>query len=159
MKEPPPQKQIPPERKALYYTGMGLTIVGVLLFLSTFVSGISNFGNFEDFDRRVKGEMCTALCGMGLMVVGGILMRVGAVGAAGSGFILDPEQARKDVEPWARMGGGVADDALSEIGLARKLEERLGQKESEPKIKVRCRQCQALNDETAKFCNQCGATL
>jgi hypothetical protein len=26
-------------------------------------------------------------------------------------------------------------------------------------VKVRCRGCQALNDETAKFCNQCGAEV
>jgi hypothetical protein len=156
--EQPPQRQIPPERKALYYTGMGMTGIGLLLFFSTFISGISNFGNFDNFEQRVKGEMCTAMLGMGLMIAGGIVMRIGAVGPAASGFILDPERARKDVEPWARMGGGVADDALSEVGLARKLEQHLGQG-SQPQIKVRCRQCQALNDENAKFCNQCGATL
>ncbi|MCC7087298.1 MAG: hypothetical protein IT427_20030 [Pirellulales bacterium] len=26
-------------------------------------------------------------------------------------------------------------------------------------VKVRCRQCRALNDEAAKFCNQCGENL
>lgn len=26
-----------------------------------------------------------------------------------------------------------------------------------PAVKVRCRSCQALEDETAKFCSQCGA--
>jgi hypothetical protein len=26
-------------------------------------------------------------------------------------------------------------------------------------IKIRCRGCQALNDESAKFCNQCGAVI
>jgi len=26
-------------------------------------------------------------------------------------------------------------------------------------VKVRCRNCQSLNDEVAKFCNQCGAVL
>lgn len=26
-------------------------------------------------------------------------------------------------------------------------------------VKVRCRSCQSLNDEAAKFCNQCGAAL
>jgi hypothetical protein len=26
-------------------------------------------------------------------------------------------------------------------------------------VKVRCRSCQSLNDETAKFCGQCGAAI
>ena len=29
----------------------------------------------------------------------------------------------------------------------------------EPVVKVRCRGCSALNDEHAKFCNQCGAAV
>ena len=28
-----------------------------------------------------------------------------------------------------------------------------------PVVKVRCRRCQALNDEAARFCNQCAASL
>jgi hypothetical protein len=28
-----------------------------------------------------------------------------------------------------------------------------------PQSKVRCHKCQALNDEHAKFCNQCGAAV
>ena len=32
----PPQKQIPPDRKALYYGGMALTGLGLLLFLLVF---------------------------------------------------------------------------------------------------------------------------
>jgi hypothetical protein len=30
---------------------------------------------------------------------------------------------------------------------------------TQPQVKVRCRQCQTLNEETARFCNQCGATM
>jgi len=40
------------------------------------------------------------------------------MGAAGSGIVLDPERAREDVEPWARMAGGVVKDALDEAGIA-----------------------------------------
>jgi hypothetical protein len=94
---------------------------------------------------------------MGLMVVGGILMSVGARGAAGSGLVLDPSRARQDLEPWSRMGGGMVQDALSEVNVVRKIEE--GAAHPQPQVKIRCRKCQALNDETAKFCNQCGAPL
>jgi hypothetical protein len=69
--------------------------------------------------------------------------------------VLDPEKAREDVEPWSRMAGGMIDDAVSEIEVAKKL----GERADSPKVKVRCRKCQALNDEEARFCNQCAAPL
>ena len=77
---------------------------------------------------------------------------------AGSGVVLDPEKARKDVEPWSRMGGGVVQDALSEIEVVKKIEDRFDSPKPQV-IKVRCRSCRMLNDETAKFCNQCGAVV
>lgn len=55
------------------------------------------------------------------------------------------------------MGGGVVQDALSEVEVVKKIEDRMDS--SDPKIKVRCRNCQALNDESAKFCGQCGAAI
>ena len=54
---------------------------------------------------------------MFLMIAGGVLATVGAAGAAGSGLKLDPEQARKDLEPWARLGGGLTKDSLDEMGI------------------------------------------
>jgi hypothetical protein len=151
-----PQKQITPDRKALYYVGMGLAGVGLLLFLSTFITSIGNFGNFDDFEGRARSEGFRAIGGMVLIMIGVFLMSVGARGWAGSGVILDPEKARRDVEPWSRLGGGVLQDALSEVDVVKKVEGRLDAPE---RIKVRCPKCQALNDETARFCNQCAAPI
>jgi RNA polymerase subunit RPABC4/transcription elongation factor Spt4 len=152
-----PNTQVPPERQALYYAGMALTGVGILLFLSVFVTGISNFGNFDNFESRTKSEGSRAIGGLVLMMIGGFMRNVGAKGWAGSGVVLDPEQARQDVEPWSRMSGGVVQDALSEVEVVKKIENRLDS--PGPQIKVRCRNCQTLNDETAKFCNQCGSSI
>lgn len=150
-----PNKQIPPERRALYYGGMIMIGVGLLLFLSTFVTFQANFGNFENFEGRARSEMSRAFGGIILIMIGGFLMNIGAKGWSGSGVILDPEQARKDVEPWSRMGGGVVQDALSEMDVVKKIEDRL----EAPQIKIRCKNCQTLNDEKAKFCNQCGQII
>jgi hypothetical protein len=149
-----PQRQITPDRKALYYAGMALAVVGVLLFVSVFFTGIANFGNFDDFQGRARSEGFRAIGGMALIVIGGILMNVGARGLAGSGVVLDPERGRRDVEPWSRMAGGVLDDALSEVDAVKKFGDP-----APPPVKVRCPKCRALNDEAAKFCNQCGAPL
>ena len=51
---------------------------------------------------------------MALVVVGQMMRRVAARGLAGSGVLLDPEQAREDLEPYSRMAGGiVAADRLA----------------------------------------------
>jgi hypothetical protein len=152
-----PKKQIPPERKALYYGGMALVGIGLLLFLSTFVTFMANFGNFDDFDARAKSEGFRAFGGMILTMIGLFMMNVGAKGWAGSGIVLDPEKGRKDIEPWSRMGGGIFQDALSEVEALKPGGGKLGS--PEPQVKVRCQKCQALNDETAKFCNQCGSAI
>ena len=41
----------------------------------------------------------------------------------------------------------------SEFGLAQ------SEESAEPQVKIRCQRCRALNDEPAKFCNQCGTAL
>lgn len=111
----------------------------------------------NDSNKQGRNFMIRALGGMGLMALGGFLMRVGAAGWAGSGVVLDPKRARKDLEPWTRMGGGMIQDALGEVDVVNKIEER--HEAPAPQIKVRCRRCQSLSDETARFCGQCGTAL
>ena len=152
-----PQKQIPTARRAMYYGGMALTGIGLLLFLSTFVTFLTNFGNFDNFTGRAQSHGVRAFGGVILIMIGGFMRNVGAKGWAGSGVILNPEKARKDVEPWSRMGGGIVQDALSEVGVVKKIEDRLDS--PEPQVKIRCQSCQQLNDENAKFCNRCGAAI
>ena len=55
------------------------------------------------------------------------------------------------------MAGGRVQDALSEVEAVTKIERALEPRA--PQIMVRCQKCQSLNDETAKFCNQCGAAI
>lgn len=153
----PPRKQISQERQTTYYLGMALIVIGMLLFFSVFVTGIINVGNFEDFDSQVRSSSFRAITGMALVILGSILANLGEKGLAGSGAVLDLEKAREDLEPWSRMAGGMVQDALSEVNVVKKIEERGGN--DQPLVKVRCRKCATLNEETAKFCNQCGAPL
>src|SRR5262245_41972221 len=136
----PPQRQVSPERQALYYGGMVLTGLGLVLFFSVFVTGAMNFGNFENFEGQARPAIFRAGSGMVLAMAGGFLMNIGARGWAGSGVVLNPEKARRDVEPWSRMAGGMAQDALSEVEVVKKAEERLNAPASQ--VKVRCRSCQ-----------------
>jgi hypothetical protein len=152
-----PNRQLPPGRIAVYYLGMILSIVGLLLFLSTFVTFFSNFGNFNNIDDLARSFVARAFGGIMLLGVGGALRSIGVKGWAGAGVVLDPQQARKDIEPWSRMGGGMVQDALSEVDVVNRLGEHLAP--PEPQVKIRCPACKSLNDETAKFCSQCGSAI
>ena len=156
---PGPNRNISSGRKTLYYVGMALMCIGFLTFCSVFVTGCMNFGNFDNFGGQMKSSMARGFGGMAMIIAGAVMMGIGRMGWAGSGIVLDPKQARRDVEPWSRMGGGMLNDALEEANLGKHL--GLGQRQSdtEPAIRARCRHCRALNDESARFCDQCGAEM
>ncbi|MCA9238122.1 MAG: hypothetical protein KDA44_21765 [Planctomycetales bacterium] len=112
-----PNRRISADRRALYYVGMIVSGLGLLSFLSTFVTFLSHFGDFSNFEANARSGGFRAFGGIVGLMIGGFLMNVGARGAAGAGLKLDPEQARRDVEPWSRMAGGMASDALDEAGV------------------------------------------
>ncbi len=145
-------KQISNGRKTAYYVGIGLMILGGLLFASTFVTIILNFGSFDNFEARAISGMLRAFGGMVLLVIGGILRGIGALGVAGSGVKLDPEQAKEELEPYARMAGGMIKDALDESEI------KPGGT-SEKIIMIKCTACGQLNEEDSKFCQECGTRL
>jgi hypothetical protein len=111
------QRQIPPERKAIFYIGRVVSVLGILSFLSTFLSAAAHFGDFTNFAERGRSMMLRAVIGMVMTIAGGLLSGVGKAGLAGSGITLDTEQARRDVEPWSRMSGGALKDAMDEAGI------------------------------------------
>ncbi len=157
MKPPEPVHDIPPERKTIYYIGVGMSLLGMLMFFSSFLVFLANFGNFNNFESTAKTTGFLAFGGLILIIVGGGVAGVGRSGLAGSGLMLDPRRARREREPWNRMAGGMANDTLSEMPILREI---VGHRDSgEPIVKVRCRSCSALNDESANFCGQCGQKL
>jgi hypothetical protein len=145
-------RHISAERKTAYYVGMGLQILGGLLFASTFVTFLMHFGDFTDFEARARSNGFRAFGGMALLITGGIIRGIGARGLAGSGMLLDPEKARAELEPYSRMAGGMAKDLLDEANI------KIGGEPAKV-IMVKCRSCGGLNPESAKFCQECGAKL
>lgn len=83
---------------------------------------------------------------MFLFIAGGILVGIGRRGLAGSGIVLDPKQARKDLKPWAKMGGGILKDALEEAGL-KKEESASSDLETDLRALYRLHQDGILSDE------------
>jgi hypothetical protein len=145
-------KQISEERQAAYYVGMGLMILGGILFASTFVSFAMHFGDFSNFESDAKSNMFRAFGGMALLFIGGIIRGIGARGLAGSGVVLDPDKARQELEPFSRMAGGMVKDALNEadVNLSRT---------PEKVIMIKCPACGKLNEEDSKFCKECGKKM
>lgn len=138
------------ERKLAYYLGNGLSALGFLLFISVFVTGALHFGDFTNFVSDAKSDMLRAVGGMILIIIGRIIAGIGARGLAGSGVILDPEQARDDLKPYSRMTGGIVKDALDEAQI------HLGANAPERVVMLKCSACGKLNAEDAKFCQECG---
>lgn len=162
------------ERKATYYIGMGMIILGVLLFLSTFVDVAkfmedpfsdgfsSNDGVIGTYTYRHPYSMNTGpsfikpVIGIILMISGGFVMNVGARGVAGSGLMLDPDKAREDLKPFNEAKGGMINDVISNIDVVDRITKPGEEKEV---VKIRCRNCAELNDEDARFCKSCGREI
>ena len=152
-------KQISPERKKLYNAGLVMMVIGACLFALPFLAipiiiivGIASSGP-GGFVIIVPIAFGAAFIGFGLIAGGGAMRSVAARGTAGSGLLLDPEKARDDLEPWARMGGGIVKDVLEEADID------LGAGKSEKVIMIKCRECGKLNEEDSKFCQECGKTI
>jgi hypothetical protein len=152
-------KQITPERKVLYYLGMALMVLGVILFFSSFFTIFNDTSYDPFFDLGIPPFFKRALIGMICIIVGKILMTIGARGAAGSGVILDPEKARDDLKPYSSAAGGMISDVIENIDLVKERGLSEGEKEIVHIIKVKCQSCGQLNDEDAKFCKSCGGKI
>lgn len=146
--EPNDKRKISPERKGLYYTGMVLQGIGILLFFSAFFVGFS-----DDPFSQGDSSMQNALFGFIFIGIGGFLRNLGAKGAAGSGLLLDPEKAREDLTPYSKMAGGMLKDALEEVEMP------IAANEPKEIVKVRCSVCKTLNEEDARFCKSCGKEI
>jgi hypothetical protein len=153
------ERQVSAGRKIAFYGGYLSFALGILLFLSAPLSMFSVFSAFSPAapfsPGGLLGIFLRAVAGMGLMVLGAFLRRIGILGLAGSVTTLDPPKARRDLEPWSRAAGGLVGDALSEVGTAR----GTAAGAAPEKVMVRCPRCKALNEEGARFCNQCAAQL
>jgi hypothetical protein len=143
------------QRKATYYIGMGMTILGFLLFISMFFS-IAGMMNRPVFGSSSMPSFSRPIIGMLFMIGGQFLMRLGARGAAGSGMILDPDRAREDFKPYTEAAGGMINDVIENIDSIHHPSEP---SEGKDIIKVRCLSCGTLNDEDAKFCKSCGKEI
>lgn len=74
-----------------------------------------------------------------------------------------PEAVREIAKPYNKIQGGMLSDVVEGVDgkiVGSKIGEIIQSaniaKPSEPAIKVRCQSCGHLNDETDKFCGECG---
>ncbi|NBR87949.1 MAG: SHOCT domain-containing protein [Verrucomicrobia bacterium] len=122
---------------------MTVSVIGFICFISTFFSAAASFGDFTNFEQRGRSMGMRAVVGMVMIIAGNMIAGIGRMGLAGSGVKLDPEEARRDVEPWARMTGGVVKDAMDEAGI------KLGKQPSGEELPFdeRLRRLQKLRDD------------
>lgn len=83
-------------------------------------------------------------------------MNLGSKGLAGSGLVLDPEQAREDLKPFNQAKGKMINDVIENIDV---LDDFKGGTAYKEIIKIKCRNCRELNDEDSKYCKSCASVL
>jgi len=143
-------RNITQKQKTGYYLGMILTGIGIIMFTAPFIDVL--FNGLEPNERGLPESFKVALVGFVLMAIGNILRSISARGLAGSGLLLAPKQARKDLEPYSRMAGGMIQDALEESG-------GLTSGKAPEKVMIRCQVCKKLNEEDSRFCQECGEPI
>jgi hypothetical protein len=147
-------RNITQKQKTGYYLGMILIGIGVILFSAPFVDVF--FNGLEPKEPKERGGLPysfkLALVGFVLLGIGNTLRMISARGLAGSGLLLAPKQARKDLEPYSRMAGGMIQDALEETG-------GLTSGTTPEKVMIRCQACKKLNEEDSRFCQECGEPI
>lgn len=161
----PRQYDVEPWRKWAYYGGGALQVLGVLAFLSVFVTIFMSFGFMGHHPGAIsahvqRGFMVFPVAIVGILVANGgkMLQRVGRKGLAGSGVILSPQGEARDAEPWNRSKGAQDQHRLEEVPALAGLGADRGSA-AEPQIRVRCRACGYLETEDAVFCSGCGARM
>lgn len=148
--------KISSERKAIYYTGMVLVVIGFILFISTFFTFAVGFGGFNVPSRL---SIISPIIGMVLIIIGSILMAIGRKGAAGSGIILDPEKERDDLKPFSSAKGKMINDVIENIDIVNGVGKKMSKEDVKEVVKIKCRNCGALNDEDSKYCKSCGREI
>lgn len=150
-----PKRDVEPWRKFVFYLGTILTGIGFILFFSTFFRVFFMFSNFSFGDDssifNPFGGMGVSFIGFFMIFIGQIMRGIGRSGLAGSGILLNPKKEREDLEPFSRSKGGMVSDAYDEF--------KSENKETLHKVMVRCPHCKTLNDEDAKYCDNCGKEL
>ncbi|QWW19214.1 zinc ribbon domain-containing protein [Schaalia sp. 19OD2882] len=164
----PRRYDVEPWRKVAYYGGAVIQAVGVLMFLSVFVSFFGFFhalqsaatshGFFPEDGIRTPFTMFPlAFIGILLISLGQWVRGVGKKGLAGSGIILSPQGEARDAEPWKRSEGAQEQDKLEEMPIIRDMAAHMGA--AQPQIRVRCPRCSYLETEDARFCSSCGSPM
>lgn len=155
--------KIKTHRKVTYYIGLVLIIVGIILFISVFFTAAQTFSSLSSpfpgngpFGGGIFFPLGRAVIGILMIIVGAVLCNIGARGAAGSGFVLDPDQAREDLKPFNEARGKMINDVISNIDV---LDDISLSKEVKEVIKIKCSSCGRLNDEDARYCNFCGKEI
>ncbi|HZZ29232.1 MAG TPA: zinc ribbon domain-containing protein [Pirellulales bacterium] len=144
-------------RSLLRLVGPMLVGVGLLLIIIAMVSFFSAFGGMEP-----PRYFWCAFVGMPVLAVGLAISRFAYLGAFARYMADEVAPVGRDAANYMVDG---TKDSLRDMAAAVGDGFRSGSghvpasEEATPEVKVRCQKCRALNDEAAKFCNQCGAPL
>lgn len=144
-------------RSKMRIAGPAIVALGVIFMAAGLISFFSAFGG----GGPPRLFWCMFV-GMPLLGIGMSICKFAYMGAVTRYMAGEVAPVGKDVVNYMVDGtkGSIRDVAAAVaegIHSADASEEEFD--DEPPQVKVRCQKCRALNDETAKFCNQCGAEI
>ena len=101
----------------------------------------------------VDSSFFRAIIGMIFIIAGAIVASIGAKVQQVRDSCWIRKRQREDLKPFNEAKGGMINDVISNIDVVDRMTRSDGQREI---IKIRCRNCDSLNDEDARFCKSCG---
>jgi hypothetical protein len=146
-------------RSVLRLIGPLMVGVGAIFLIVGMVSFFSAFGGFEP-----PRQFWCAFVGMPLVGIGIGICKFAYLGTFTRYVAGEVAPVGKDVVNYMAEGtkDSMRDVAAAVAGGLREgmhSTEPLGESAAAPEVRIRCRSCHALNDESAKFCGQCGKPL
>lgn len=156
-------------RSIVYYLGILVGVVGVIVFFSCFLEPMQmTMGSVTDFSQPMGGLedifggfLTRGILGIILIGAGSFLMHISRSKGAGSGVIPEGSRVRGDFELSSQTRGKMINDTLDQIEDVNAITREVSRPDLNEisMIKVSCQQCHSLNDESAKFCIECGNSL
>jgi hypothetical protein len=156
-------EQIAELRRLIYHIGVVLITLGFLMILGTLFHVFSPGTRPAALPKLGKGAAVPASGGHdpALFILDGVVIIVGAVVMKLSGsvthkaLLVEKQEAAPMIKPESVLPDSAIDDSLSAASTSGEIVTPDDQQPASI-VKIRCLNCHTLNDESAKFCSECG---
>ncbi|MFX1254914.1 MAG: zinc ribbon domain-containing protein [Promethearchaeota archaeon] len=141
---------------SLLGSGVVIAVIGLVLFLSTAFPSITGNMGFEDILGAFGQSFIGSFIGLIILFVGSVMVIIGIYVLFFSNIGKIASYVADETAPATTTMSGAVTKGLREGGG---IPIDVSVTESKEKIKIKCQNCGALNDEDDTYCSKCGESL